>query len=93
LTYNTGNDGSLGPLISKRLFISDSILDNHNSGIVLIHGRGNRFDCGILIDSLVGTDNVVVRLAGFGGGLEYFFRDNGVFAMVLGVHYQALSSQ
>lgn len=90
MTYDTGDNSSLGPLISERLFIPNSILDNHERGTVLINGWGNRLYCRVLIDCLVGTDDVVISLAGFGGGLEYFFRNDGVFAVILGVDYQAL---
>lgn len=90
MTYNAGNNGSIGPRISERFFVSDAVLDNHDSRLVLVNGGCNRLYGGILIDSLVRADNVVERLPGFGRGLEDFLRNDGVFAVVLGVHNQAL---
>lgn len=85
-TYDTGDDSSFGPLVSKWLFISDSVLDNYNGGLVLVNGGCNRFDGGILIDSLMGTDDVVIGLSSFGGGLEDFLGNDCVFTVVLRVY-------
>lgn len=90
MTHDTGDDSSFGPLISEWFFISDTVLDNNDRGLVLINGGSNRLDGCILINSLVGTDDVVISLTGFGGGLEHFLGNDGVFAVVLRVHNQAL---
>lgn len=90
VTHDASDNSSFRPLVSKRLFISNSVLNNNNRCLVRINSRGNRLDGCVLIDSFVGTDDVVISLAGFGGSLEYFCRDDSMFPVVLRVHNQAL---
>ena len=89
-TYNAGDYGSLRPLVSEGLFIPNSVLDNHNSGPVLVDGWCNRLNGSILIDSLMSANDVVIRLPGFGRGFEDFFGDHGVFSVVLRINPPAL---
>ena len=90
MPYDAGDDSSFGPLVSERFFISDSILDNNDCGLVLVNGRSYRLDSGILINSLVSTDDVIISLTSFSGVLEHFLGNYGVFSVILRVHYQAL---
>ena len=69
MPYDAGDDSSFGPLVSERFFISDSILDNNDCGLVLVNGRSYRLDSGILINSLVSTDDVIISLTSFSGVL------------------------
>jgi hypothetical protein len=58
-TYHATQNRAIWKLRSEGIFISHSILDEHDGGCIVDH-RGQRFCNGILIDGFVDTDNVVV---------------------------------
>lgn len=89
-TYNAGDDCGFGPLIPEGLFIPNSILYNNNRRLSLANSGCNCLDSGNLINCLVGTDNIIVRLARLSWAFEHFSGVDGVFTVVLRVNYKTL---
>lgn len=89
--YHAGDDSSLGPRISERLFIADSVLDDHNRSLSLVHRRTKCGHCRSLVNGLVRAHNIVECLVRLGRRFDHAVRDDGVFAVVGRVDDQALS--
>lgn len=83
LTYHTGNNSNIRPLIPERLLISNSILNYYNGSFIFLDSRGDRFNRGVLINSFVGTNNEIESLLCLCRRFQNFLRNYSVLSVIL----------
>jgi hypothetical protein len=69
-TYSTTQDGTAWKLCSNRIFIPNSVLDEHD-GCCIVDHWGKRLGYCVLIDGFVETNDVIVVTGCIGGVADH----------------------